>query len=96
MSRSPQPTLASRVRLKPEVLFQDVQGEAVLLDLHAGTYFGLNPTGTRIWQLFARNETLAAIAAALEDEFDVAPERCAADLLELVGELARRGLVELA
>lgn len=95
MNSTPQPTLASRVRLKPEVLFQDLQGEAVLLDLQSGTYFGLNPLGTRIWQLFAEHETLSALAAALTDEYDVAPERCAADLLELIGDLAQRGLIDL-
>jgi len=95
MSSTPQPTLASLVRLKPDVLFQDIQGEAVLLDLHSGTYYGLNPLGTRIWQLLAQHKTLSAIAAVIRNEYDVAERQCTADLLELVGDLAQRGLIDL-
>lgn len=83
------------MRLKRDVLFQDLHDEAVLLDLQSGTYFGLNPLGARIWQLLAQHETLSAIAAVIKNEYDVAEEQCTADLLELVGDLAQRCLIDL-
>ena len=33
----------------PDVVVRDLDGEAVVLDLATGTYFGLNDAGTRIW-----------------------------------------------
>jgi hypothetical protein len=54
-------TLDSRVKVNDDVLFQELQGEAVLLNLKSGVYFGLDPVGTRIWQLFAEHELLAEI-----------------------------------
>ena len=43
-------------------LFQELQGEAVLLNLKSGVYFGLDPVGTRIWELFAKHDRLPEIA----------------------------------
>ena len=90
------PTLASRVRVNDDVLFQELQGEAVVLNLKSGVYFGLDPVGTRIWQLFAAHESLSEIAHAIVAEYDVTEDRSAADLLALVTDLERNGLVTVS
>lgn len=87
------PTLASRVRVNDDVLFQELQDEAVLLNLKSGVYFGLDPVGTRIWQLLTERELLSEVAPAIVAEFDVAEDRCASDLLALVADLEQQGLV---
>ena len=89
-------TLTSRVRVNDDVLFQELQGEAVLLNLKSGVYFGLDPVGTRIWQLFAEHELLADIAQTIVAEYDVAEDRSSADLLVLVADLERQGLVAVS
>jgi Coenzyme PQQ synthesis protein D (PqqD) len=89
------PTLGSRVEINDDVLFQPLQGEAVLLNLKSGIYFGLDPIGTRIWQLFSANNVLSGIAETIVEEYDVTPEQCKADLLALVSELEKQGLVKL-
>ena len=40
-----------RIEISEDVLFQEVGGETVLLDLASEQYFGLDAVGTRIWQL---------------------------------------------
>ena len=77
------------------MLFQELQGEAVLLNLKSGIYFGLDPVGTRIWQLFAEHDALSEIAQVITDEYDVSRERCETDLFMLVTELERQGLISL-
>ena len=89
-------TLASRVRAKDDILFQELQGEAVLLNLNSGVYFGLDPVGTRIWQLLSEHDLLSDIAQTIVAEYDVAEERCTADLLTLVADLDRHGLVTVS
>ena len=89
------PTLDSRVKVNPDVLFQDLHGEAVLLDLKSGIYFGLDSVGTRIWQLFAEYDSLSDIARVIKTEYDVAEDNCAADLIALVAELERHGLLTI-
>jgi hypothetical protein len=86
-------TLRSRVRLNGEVQFQEMQGEAVLLNPASGVYFGLNAVGTRIWQLLGECGLLSEVADRIAAEYDASPARCAADLLTLVADLEHHGLV---
>jgi hypothetical protein len=88
-----QPTLADRVSVSPDVLFQEVGGEAVLLDLKSESYFGLDDVGMRIWQLLQEQGSLCAVFDRMLAEYDVEPARLEADLLKHVGELADAGLV---
>ena len=89
------PTLLNTIRIPPDVLFQDVGGEAVLLDLAGGSYFGLDDVGTRIWQLFVEHGSLQLVQQIMLEEYAVEPTRLEDDLLELVGGLADAGLVIL-
>jgi len=45
------PTLRDSIIIPDDVLFRELDGEAVLLNLKTGIYFGLNPVATRMWQL---------------------------------------------
>ena len=74
----------------------ELQGEAVLLNLKSGVYFGLDPVGTRIWQLFSEHELLSEVARKIVAEYEVAEERCAADLTTLVADLERHELVSVS
>ena len=56
-------SLESRVRIPESVLFQELDGEAVLLHLESGVYFGLDPIGTRMWHLLEESESLQATDA---------------------------------
>lgn len=89
-------SLASKAKLSEDVLFQELQGDAVLLDLKTGVYFGLDRVGTRMWQLMGEKESLAAVAEAVCDEFDVTPERCAGDVISLAQRLEEQGLLSVA
>lgn len=79
----------------PDVVFRELEGEAVLLHLETGLYFGLDPVGTRIWSLLAQGTPLRRLHARLLEEYDVAPARLEADLLQLATRLLASGLVEI-
>lgn len=87
-------TLESRLVRSPEVLFQEVGGEAVLLDLASEQYFGLDPVGTRIWELLDGEAPLAHIHRTLTAEYDAEPARIGEDLLALAQTLLDAGLVQ--
>lgn len=87
--------LEQPVTRSPQVLFQILDGEAVLLDMASEQYFGLDRVGTRIWHLLGEHDRLAPIHAALCEEYDAPPERIAQDLQALVDRLATAGLVTL-
>jgi hypothetical protein len=78
-----------------DTMFRDVDGEAVILDLHSGTYFGLNAVGTRIWQLLEQHGRLRTVHNELCREYDAAPDKLERDLLGLVARLAEARLGEV-
>ena len=86
-------TRPSRLTIPTSVLFRDLGGECVLLDLTSGSYFGLDQVGARIWALIAEHGELDRVRQALLAEFEVDPREVERDLERFVGELAQRGLV---
>jgi hypothetical protein len=82
-----------KLRAAPDVLSRTLDGEAVLLDLQSGTYFGLNEVGTHIWERVVAGDTVAEIRAHVLDYFDTDAATVERDLEELVAELTARKLV---
>lgn len=76
-----------------DVVFREVDGESVILDLTNATYFGLDAVGTRIWQLVIEHGALVRVFETLLSEYDVDPAVLQADLLDLVGRLQARQLL---
>ncbi|MBI4730508.1 MAG: PqqD family protein [Acidobacteria bacterium] len=85
--------MTSRVRISTDVVFQVLDGEAVLLHLQSGAYFALNETGTRIWGLIEKHSNLARVRAVMLAEYDVAPGALDADIAELVERLIEKELL---
>ena len=67
-------SLDSSVEISDDAIFREMDGEAVILNLESGTYFGLDPVGTRIWQLLEQDGSLRVVFGRMRQEFDVEPE----------------------
>jgi hypothetical protein len=80
-------------KLSESVMFRIIDEEAVILDLDAGEYFGLNSVGTRIWQLLSENQAVPAICEAIVEEFEVSLDVVQQDVTSLIGDLCERGLL---
>ena len=73
----------------------DLAGETVLLGLRTARYYGLADVGARIWALLHDPIAVSAIAETIAGEYDVARDRCEADVLRFLEELADQGLIEV-
>jgi hypothetical protein len=88
-------SLANTFIPSKDAVFRDLDGEAVILHLDSGTYFGLNAVGTRIWQLMERDGRLTAVLDDLSTEYDAPPDVLERDLLDLVARLVDARLGEV-
>lgn len=86
-------SLRDSIEVAPDIVFRELDGEAVILNLESGIYFGLDQVGTRIWQLIQEHGALQKVFETMCDEFDVGSDALENDLLELVAELCAKGLV---
>lgn len=73
----------------------DLAGEAAILNLKEGMYYGLDAVGARIWSLIQEPRALHEVRDTLLREYEVEPERCERDLLALIEKLSSAGLVEM-
>jgi hypothetical protein len=73
----------------------DLSGEAVILNLATGSYYGLDDVGARIWSLLQQPSSVDLIRDTIVGEYEVEPERCERDLLTLLEELEAAQLIEV-
>ncbi|WP_193195681.1 lasso peptide biosynthesis PqqD family chaperone [Nostoc sp. MG11] len=76
-------------------IFSELQGEAVILDINSGVYYGLNQVGASIWNLIQAPKTVKEIRDALLAEYEVDSQACETDILVLLEDLATKGLIEI-
>jgi hypothetical protein len=88
-------SFSTRVSVPPDVLVQELAGEAVLLDLTSERYFGLDDVGTRMWKALGEGSSLQASYEVLLAEYDVDAEQLRRDLIGLVEQLVEHGLLRV-
>ena len=81
------------IRISDDVVFRDLAGEAVILNLATGTYFGLDSVGTRFWHLMAEHGSTEKVIVGLLAEYEVEEERLRQDLDNLIRQLIDKKLV---
>jgi hypothetical protein len=87
---------SDRVVVPAHVLVRHLDGESVLLNLETEKYFGLDATGTRMWEVATQSASLEAAYLALAQEFDAEPEVLRSNLAELMVRLIENGLLKLS
>lgn len=85
----------TQIKAASEQLSSEVSGEAVILNINSGIYYGLNETGAKIWQWIQEVKTIAEIGELLEKEYDVESKQCQEDLQVILNEMLGAGLIEI-
>jgi len=67
----------------------------VILHLGSGTYYGLNAVGSTIWNLIQEPRTIAEIHDRLLQQYEAEFGECERDLLNILDDLSKAGLVEI-
>lgn len=83
------------VRKSPKTSWRTIAGEGVVLDLNSHMLRGLNPVGTRIWELIDGQRSEDEIGEQIAKEFDVDPARARAEVVAFLNELLKKQLVEV-
>lgn len=88
-------SLPKRVVPSPDVLFRELEGEAVMLDLGSERYYGLDEVGARIWQLLDEHHDVETVVDQVLAEYEVEEEQLRSDLADLIDNLVDAGLVTI-
>jgi hypothetical protein len=77
----------------PDVLVQDLEGEAVLLNLTNGQYYGLDAQSFDVYKSLISLRNVEETHEVLLQKYVVEPERLKADLDDFVARLLENGLL---
>jgi len=95
MSKTNALTKNTVVAASPNQVSADLAGEAAILHLKSGVYYGLNQVGAFIWSRIRSPIRVDQICQAVCEEFETTPQQCESDVLALLRRLADEGLIEL-
>lgn len=84
-----------RFKAVSEHLLSDLNGEAVVLSLRNGKYYGLNPVGSRIWDLLQNPIDAEEIENAILREYAVEREIGTREISSFLNMMIAEELVEI-
>ena len=87
-------TEATVVAVKDQVSCT-LENEVVILHLQQGLYYGLNEVGAAVWNAVQQPQTVEVLRGLILENFEVSPEQCQRDLMELLQDMAKAGLIEV-
>lgn len=85
-------TQGTVIRRGTEHVETRVGDQTMMMSVARGKYYALDATGQRIWELIERPRSLAEITDTLVAEYDVGPDRCAAEVERFAARLLGDGL----
>jgi len=78
---------------KAGMLFNEIDGEVVMLSIENSEYYGMDKVGSRIWELLEHPLSLKELVKKLTEEYEVSEEQCSLDTLEFLRKLTEKKLV---
>jgi hypothetical protein len=78
-----------------DILEADIGDELVALNVDDGMCFGFNSVATDVWKMLEQPQSASQLRARLAEQYEVDPERCAAELNSLLDQFVDMGLVAL-
>ncbi|HUB74871.1 MAG TPA: PqqD family protein [Solirubrobacteraceae bacterium] len=82
------------VRLRPDVVWREIDGEIVLLDLDGSAYFSVSASGAALWPALVAGASTDELASVLSETFALERERAEHDVRAFLQALAGEGLLE--
>lgn len=74
----------------------ELGGEAVILQMSTGTYYGLNHVGSRIWQTIQQQPcAFDAIVSSVIQQYDVDRQQVEDDVDNLLRSMLAEGLIQV-
>lgn len=88
-------TLQTVISQIEDIVTSDIDNEKVMMSIEKGQYFGLEPVGSRIWEMIEQPVSVTDLIDQLLTGFDVDRETCQRDVLAFLTELDEVGIIQI-
>jgi hypothetical protein len=83
----------TRLQRKSDLLFNEIDGEVVMLSVENSEYYGMDKVGSRIWEILEQPVVFKDLIFKLLEEYDVSEEQCLKETLEYLNKLCDKNLI---
>lgn len=87
--------LTDIVSRSPSQVSSEVDGETMMMSIEQGKYYSLDEIGSLIWSYMEEPNKVSDMLDMLLERYDVDRETCKRDLLALLNDLGKQGLIEI-
>jgi len=85
----------SIVKRMPDQVSCDLSGEAVILNLNSGMYYGIDEIGAVVWSALEEPRTLQYLREVILNGYDVDQATCDRDVTAFLKDMQTAGLIEI-
>ncbi len=89
-------SLDSRIQRSSEPMQAELDNELVMMSVERGSYYGLDPVGSKIWELLEEPMTVRELIDKLLEIYEVDPATCEKETLEFLASMEKEQLLEKA
>lgn len=94
-NNTPAITLETTVQRSQELLASSIGDEVVMMSIENSAYYGLDPVGSKIWEMIAEPVRVSQLCDQLMERFEVSAEQCQADVLKFLNEMHDEGMLQV-
>ena len=85
----------AKLEIADDILFRELDGESVILNMNNENYYGLDEVGTQMWNVLTSSPSIQFAMENLLQEYDVPEDRLRKDLNALIEQLIDKGMLQL-
>ena len=87
--------MVNRYKAVSEHLSCDLNGEAVVLNIKNGKYYGLNTVGVTIWEVIQNPSSFEDIKSVILREYEVDDTTCGEEIKSFLEIMKKENLIEV-
>jgi hypothetical protein len=76
-------------------VFNEIEGDLVMMNIESGAYVGLNETGKSIWNLLDTPLSIAEIVSFLIKEYTISQSQCEKEVIVFVEKMMKSEILIL-
>lgn len=76
-----------------DYVFNEIDGEVVMMNIETGAYASMNDTGKTIWNLLEQPVSINVVIDTLVKEYNVSKEQCEKDITPFIEKMIEQKIV---
>ena len=88
-------SIKSIISQNPDMIASEIDGEAVMMSIEHGSYYGMNPVASSIWASAEKSVSAETICKNIFAQYEISFEQCQKDTMKFIEDLIQKEILIL-